>query len=324
LIAMLVGHLEPQRAFLDAWAGGRLHHAWLLTGPQGIGKGTFAQAAAAHVLAAAAGPAEGVAPDRLDVSPGHRIAKLLAAGSHPDFRRLARLEDEKTGKLKAEIVVDQVRELQPLLHTQPSFSPWRVVIVDAAEEMRREAANAFLKSLEEPPANTLFLLVSHAPGRLLPTIRSRCRILRFQPLAEEEVRAVLERTLPDADEIAPLVALAEGRPGRALRFAGLDIDGLTRALAGLTQGARPQRNAQALDLAKSLAAKAAQPRYEAFLELVPTFLAQSAREREGGSRARTLALWEQAHALAAQALPLSLDPQSVAYELANLVAANSD
>lgn len=318
---MLVGHLDQQRTFLDAWRAGRLHHAWLLTGPQGIGKGTFAQAAAAYVLASAAGPAEGVASDRLDVSPEHRIAKLLAAGSHPDFRRLTRLEDEKTGKVKAEIVVDQVRELQPLLHTQPSFSPWRVVIVDAAEEMRREAANAFLKSLEEPPANTLFLLVSHAPGRLLPTIRSRCRILRFQPLAEAEVRTVLERQLSESGEVASLAALAEGSPGRALRFAGLDIVGLTRALSELTQGSPAQRNARALDLAKMLAAKNAQLRYEAFLELAPAFLAQAAQGQQGAPLAKTLSLWEQAHALSAQALPLSLDPQSVTYELANLVAA---
>lgn len=319
---MLVGHLDQQRGFLEAWRSGRLHHAWLLAGPQGIGKACFARSAAAYVLASAAGPAEGVADSGLVVSPDHRIAKLLAAGSHPDFRHLTRLEDDKSGKLKAEITVDQVRELQPLLHTQPSFSPWRVVIVDAAEEMRREAANAFLKSLEEPPANTLFLLVSHAPGRLLPTIRSRCRILRFQPLAAAEVREVLLQQLPDAgDEIEALTALAEGSPGRALRFAGLDIDGLNRALSGLGQGTSAQRNARALELAKSLAAKNAQPRYEAFLEMAPAFLAQAAQGLRGSALAKALGLWERAQALSTQALPLSLDPQSVTYELANLVAA---
>lgn len=317
---MLVGHLDQQRTFLDAWRAGRLHHAWLLTGPQGIGKGTFAQAAAAYVLASSAGPAEGIADDRLNVSSDHRIAKLLAAGSHPDFRRLARLEDEKSGKLKAEIVVDQIRELQPLLHTQPSFSPWRVVIVDAAEEMRREAANAFLKSLEEPPANTLFLLVSHAPGRLLPTIRSRCRILRFQPLADDEVRSVLTAQGLAESEVEPLVGLADGSPGRALRFAGLDIQGLTRALNTLTEGAPAQRNARALDLARALSAKAAQARFEAFLELAPAFLSQAAQTRTGSSLAKTLAAWERANNLRAQAMPLALDPQSVTYELANLVA----
>jgi DNA polymerase-3 subunit delta' len=198
-----------------------------------------------------------------------------------------------------------------------------VVIVDAIDDMNRAAANAFLKNLEEPPANTLFLLVSHAPGRLLPTIRSRCRVLRFQPLADDEVRLALERLLPDAavGEISALVRVAEGSPGRAMRFAGLDIDGLTAALTGLTTAPPPQRNARALELARSLASKSAQPRYEAFLELAPAFLSAQARGRDGAALGNALALWERAHALGAQALALSLDPQSVAYELANLVAA---
>lgn len=319
---MLAGHQEQQRTFLDAWRSGRIHHAWLLAGPAGIGKATFARAAAAYVLSAAAGPAEGLAADRLDVSPEHRIARLIAAGSHLDLRMLAR-EERDSGGLAANISVDQVRSLQPVFRSTPGLSPWRVVIVDAIDDMNRAAANAFLKNLEEPPANTLFLLVSHSPGRLLPTIRSRCRILRFQPLADDEVRTVLRHELPNADgtEIDALVPLAEGSPGRALRFAGLDIDGLTRALTALARAPKAQRQALALALAKSLAAKAAQPRYEALLELAPAFIAARAPQRQGAELARTLALWEQAQALGAQALPLSLDPQSVTFELANLVAA---
>jgi DNA polymerase-3 subunit delta' len=319
---MLVGHLEPQQAFLDAWRSGRIHHAWLLAGPAGIGKASFAEAAAAYVLASAAGPADGIAADRLSVSADHRTAHLIAAGSHLDLRRLAR-EERDSGGLAANISVDQVRSLQPVFRSTPALSPWRVVIVDAIDDMNRAAANAFLKNLEEPPANTLFLLVSHSPGRLLPTIRSRCRILRFQPLADAEVRRVLEAELPDSDsaELDALAALAEGSPGRALRFAGLDIEGLTRALADIAGAPPPRRSALALQLAKSLAGKAAQPRYEALLELVPAFIAERARRQRGAALARTLALWERAHALGGQAQPLSLDPQSVAYELANLVAA---
>ena len=318
---MLAGHLEQQKSFLDVWTSGRTHHAWLLAGPTGIGKAAFAQAAAAHVLACAAGPPEGIASDRLAVSPEHRIAHLIAAGSHLDLRMLAR-EERDSGGLAANISVDQVRSLQPVFRSTPGLSPWRVVIIDAIDDMNRAAANAFLKNLEEPPANTLFLLVSHAPGRLLPTIRSRCRILRFQPLSDAEVRQVLRDRLPDieAAELDTLVGLAGGSPGRALRFAGLDIGGLTRSLRDLAGSAAPRRSSLTLQLARSLAGKASQPRYEAFLELAPAFIAERARGKGGHELARTLALWERAHGLGGQAQALSLDPQSVAYELANLVA----
>jgi DNA polymerase III subunit delta' len=182
--------------------------------------------------------------------------------------------------------------------------------------MNRSAANAFLKNLEEPPEKTLFLLVSHSPIRLLPTIRSRCRTLRFQPLGEADVRAVLTRALEDSSpaEIEALAALAEGSPGRALRFAGLDVEKLTRALADLANG-----QGDAMALAKSLGGKTAQARYEAFVELVPAFIAGAARERTGASLARALQLWEKAHALAAEAVPLAYDPQVVAFELAGYV-----
>ena len=182
--------------------------------------------------------------------------------------------------------------------------------------MNRSAANAFLKNLEEPPEKTLFLLVSHSPIRLLPTIRSRCRTLRFQPLGEADVRAVLTRALEDSSppEIEALAALAEGSPGRALRFAGLDVEKLTRALADLANG-----QGDAMALAKSLGGKTAQARYEAFVELVPAFIAGAARERTGASLARALHLWEKAHALAAEAVPLAYDPQVVAFELAGYV-----
>src|SRR6187402_2112311 len=151
---MIVGHDEPVAAFLDAAQSGRMHHTWLLTD--------------------AAGPA--VPRDRLDVPDNHPISSLLDAGSHPDFKLLARLPKPSSEELARSITVDQVRGLQPLFATTPSLSTRRVVVID---DMERGGANALLKNLEEPPASTIFLAVSHAPGRLLPTIRSRCRVLRF-------------------------------------------------------------------------------------------------------------------------------------------------
>jgi DNA polymerase-3 subunit delta' len=310
-VVTLVGHDEPVASFLAGWRSGRMHHAWLLAGPKGVGKASFADAAARHVLAGGEG-------ERLGGRAGHPALALLAAGSHPDFRRLERTENDR-GTLRAEIGVDEVRALLPMFVTPPSLDGWRVVIVDAADDLGRAAANALLKTLEEPPARTLFLLVSHSPGRLLPTIRSRCRTLRFQPLGDAAVRAVVcaERPDIDATECDALVRIAGGAPGRALRFAGLDIGTLTASLERL---ATSGTTADALALARSLAGKTAQARYEAFVELVPGFLAERARTMSGPALAKAVLLWEKAHALAGEAVPLAYDPRAVAFELAGHVA----
>ena len=173
---MIAGQDKAVEAFRNAWASRRLHHAWLLAGPKGVGKATFAQAAATRVLTEAAGPP--VDLTGLETPPEHPIARLLAARSHPDFRWLERLE-RPTGGLARNISVDQVRSLGELLAVTPSMSPWRAIVIDAVDDLEASAANALLKMLEEPPANTIFFLVSHAPGRLLPTIRSRCRRLEL-------------------------------------------------------------------------------------------------------------------------------------------------
>jgi DNA polymerase III subunit delta' len=318
----LHGHRDQIAAFQDAFASGRMHHAWLLTGPQGIGKGLFARTAALRLLADAGGPA--VTLPGLATPPDHRIARLWEAGSHPDVMILERLYREKTKDYARSISVDQVRGLSRLFATAPSFSPWRVVIVDAADDMERPGANALLKLLEEPPSNSLFFLVSHAPARLLPTIRSRCRVLRFDPLGEADMAAALRHALPEADgaEIAELAQAGEGSPGRAVRFAGLDVAGLDRAMESIIRSGDPD-NGERVALAKSLALKAAQPRYEALLERLPSRIAAEARERSGEPLAEAVALWEKARALAGSAVRLSLDPQATVFELAGLLASLS-
>lgn len=316
----LVGHRAQVSAFLEAWQSGRMPHAWLLAGPQGVGKRRFADMAVRYILADAAGPKP--SGPGLNVSDAHPVAKLIAAGSHMDMRVLQREVRERTGDLASGISIDQVRALQPLLHSTPALSPWRAIVVDAIDDLARPAANALLKSLEEPPPATLFLLVSHAPGRLLPTIRSRCRMMRFHPMDAADVSEVIAHEqpgLPDAERAA-LIHISEGAPGRALQYAGLDIHGLmssVRQIAGRGAGAFATQAA----LAKSLSLKAAQPRYEAFLELAPAEIARHARMMRGSALARTLSLWEKARDLAASAVPLSLDPQSVVFELAGMIAA---
>jgi DNA polymerase III subunit delta' len=315
---MIIGHSDAVAALLDAARSGRMHHAWLLAGPQGVGKASFAQAAARWLLADAAGPA--VPKDRLDVPDEHRVASLLDAGSHPDFKLLQRLPKASSEDLARSITVDQVRGLQPLFATTPSLSPRRIVVIDAIDDMERSGANALLKNLEEPPAGTIFLLVSHAPGRLLPTIRSRCRLLRFGPLEDDAVRVVLRRVLPETEEqeLESLVRIAEGVPGNALRFAGLDIAGLDATIEKLAlHGDRS--NALRTALGRTLSAKSAQERYEAFLERAPSRIAAEA-QRGRANLGEAIALWRQARDIADRAVRQSLDPQLTVVEIAGLVA----
>jgi DNA polymerase-3 subunit delta' len=318
-VTPLFGHDAAVAAFRESLGAGRLHHAWLISGPEGIGKALFADKAAVRVLAQGQGPVH--APG-LDVPDEHPAARLAAAGSHPDLMRLERLpRDNGSGDLARAISVDQVRSLSRLFSTTASMSPWRVVVIDAIDDLERPAANALLKNLEEPPPNSLFLLVSHASERLLPTIRSRCRQLRLSTLDDDAMTSALRTALPDADarEIEELKGAAEGSPGRALQFRGLDIGALDRAMAELARDGDPT-NARRSALAQSLALKSAQPRYEAFLARAPSLIAREAKARRGPALAEALATWERAQSLAGSATHLSLEPESTAFELAGMLA----
>lgn len=316
---MIIGHTAPIAELLDAARGPRMHHAWLLTGPEGVGKATVAKAVATRLLAEAAGPAP--AGDGLTLDPEHRIARLITSGAHSDFIWLERLINEKTDKRARNISVDQVRAMSTKFSLAPSHSPRRIVVIDAIDDLERAAANALLKSLEEPPSGTIFFLISHMPGRLLPTIRSRCRVLRFSPLSDADMRAVLRAELPEAGdaEVAALIAAAEGAPGKALALAGLRIDEIDAALATIARTGDPS-NAARSALASQLALKAALPRYEAFLKRAPSFLATQARTRQGAPLRDAIELYQRATQLAATAPLHNLDPQSAVFELCGLVA----
>lgn len=315
---MIVGQDKAVERFEAAWKGRRLHHAWLLAGPKGVGKATFAMAAATRVLAEAAGPT--IVSPGLSTPADHPIARLLAAGSHPDFRGLERLE-RPTGGLARNISVDQVRSLGDLLAVTPSMSAWRAIVIDAADDLEASAANALLKMLEEPPANTLFFLVSHAPGRLLPTIRSRCRRLDFAKLGDDAMTSLLSNSLSGAnsEEIKRLVELAGGSIGRALAIAELDLAPLEgEALAILKQG--DPDNSRRSKLASALGGKASADRYAAFLELVPGLIANEALGLEGEQRRRALDAYAKARETAAIAPRLSLDPAATVFQLGTILA----
>jgi DNA polymerase-3 subunit delta' len=316
-VTPLHGHDAAVAAFRAGLDSGRLHHAWLLAGPRGIGKALFADKAALRILAGASLDTPG-----LDVPDDHPAARLIAAGSHPDFMRMERLVKESGTELARSINVDQVRGLQRLFATTSSMSPWRAVVIDAIDDLEAGGANALLKNLEEPPPSTVFLLVSHAPERLLPTIRSRCRLLRFSPLGSDAMTSALRAALPDAEdgEIAALAEVGEGAPGRAIAWRGLDVDALDREIDALVGKGDPA-NARRAALAQSLALKSAQPRYEVFLARAPSRIAAEARLRQGAALAEALGLWERASDLASGAQRLSLDPQSTVFELAGMLAA---
>ncbi len=217
----LVGHEAAEKTMLQAQQSGRLHHAWLLTGPRGIGKATLAWRFARFLLAGEEGALFATGPAGLAVGKDAPGRALVDARSHPDLFHLRRSLNPDTGRMRSEISVDDVRDLGAFMHMTPAMGRYRVAIVDAADEMNRNAANAVLKVLEEPPPNAVLLIVAHAPGRLLPTIRSRCRRLALQPLASETVVQLLGDYAPDTGEAerTALARLAEGSIGRALELA---------------------------------------------------------------------------------------------------------
>jgi DNA polymerase III subunit delta' len=316
---VIIGQEKAVEQFANAWTSRKLHHAWLLAGPKGVGKATFAHAAARRVLAEAAGPA--VDLSGLETPDDHPIVKLVEAGSHPDMRWLKRLVNEKTGNLARNISVDQIRELSEFFSLTAALSPWRVAVIDTVDELEPSAANALLKMLEEPPANTIFFLVSHAPGRLLPTIRSRCRRLDFQKLDDDAMTSILDAQAPDlgAVERKQVIAMSFGSAGRALAFAELGLAKLEdAALAILRQG--DPTNARRSDLATELGKKAAADRYAAFLDLAPTLIAREARQLDGLHRERALDAYAKARELTTIAPRVSLDPAATVFQIGGILA----
>ena len=216
----LIGQDAAQTAFLDAFNAGKLHHAWLLTGPRGVGKATLAWRIARFLLATPdddGGMFAAPQPTTLDIDPDHPIARRIASGGEGGLKAITRTMNPDTKRMRKQIVVDDIRALNGFFQMSAADGGRRVVIIDDADVMNVNAANALLKMLEEPPARAILLLISHQPSGLLPTIRSRCRTLRLGRLDPDQMAAALAASGVAVDgDPAALAELSGGSVGGAL------------------------------------------------------------------------------------------------------------
>ncbi|MDO8840405.1 MAG: DNA polymerase III subunit delta' [Parvibaculum sp.] len=284
-VAGLHGHQEAERALFEAFMGGRMHHAWLMTGPKGIGKATLAYRFARFILHYGTPEAARAAGARdLAVPAASAAAHQVAAGSHPNLLTVRRPWDDKTKKFKTVLPVDEVRRIGHFFGmTAGGAGGWRIVILDAADDMNPNAANALLKALEEPPPQGLFLVLSHQPGRLLPTIRSRCRALAMKPLGVAEIVATMtaEELKLKAGEAETIAQLADGSAGRALAIASGGGLALYKELAGLLASLPRLDIAAVHALADKAARRGADDAYETLAELLTLWLQRLIRSGAG-------------------------------------------
>lgn len=305
---MLPGHAEPWREWEAALAGPRMHHGWMLAGRQGLGKRDFALAAA-HKLVGG-GPAPGEHPDII----------VLSRPPKDDKEERKRAEGKEFER-KRNITVDQIRAMQRRLTTRPTLGARRAIIIDPADDLEKGASNALLKSLEEPPDGTFFLLVVHRPARLLPTIRSRCRVVRFAPLAEDAVAKLLAEHAPgaDAETRAAAISAAGGSPGAALDFVEQDLAPVAALMRMILADGDAEFGLRG-QLSAAIGARPDRDRLQATFDLARAILA----EQMGTVPTAQLIQLADAHAdmvaLAGQAPTYNFDPGFLAMEIGSLLA----
>lgn len=302
-------HLDNQwTAFTSAMDGARMHHGWILAGKQGLGKAEFAMLAARAYVGS-----ESPAQQHPDI---HLLTHLPK-----DAKEEKKRDEGKPYEMKRNIAIDQIRAMQARLNTRPTLGDRRAIILNPADDLEKGASNALLKSLEEPPVGTLFLLVTHRPGRLLPTIRSRCRILRFDPLAAAQVENILDLTGTPADPAAREAAIraSGGSPGAALKFLELNLAPMHRAMTRLASDRGAFQQAQS-ELIAAYGQRPTRERQLASIELARTVLAQ----RMTSSGLPDVPQLSQAYAdlnrLAAQAPTYNFDAGLLILEISGLLA----
>lgn len=320
----LVGHDAAAAALQDAYRSGRMHHGWLIAGPKGIGKATLAFAFARFALShpdPAAAPASTAA--LLPSDP--RIASQIAVGAHPNLLHLKRPWDDKAKKVKTQLTVDEIRRTVPFFGSAAAAAGHRIAIVDAADDMNASAANALLKMLEEPPRRSLFLVLSHAPGRLLPTIRSRCRRLALAPLGANDLDAVLAGfgLTVEEGERAALTALAEGSVRRAVECIerdGLRLHGLFQSIAERFPAVD---RAGLYRFADAVAGRKGADSFDLCVDLARAFLScelHLGQRAPASELAALAAAWEEVGRIAAETDALNLDRRQAVISLMQSLA----
>lgn len=301
----LIADLKAEEAFLDALDRGRLHHAWLLCGVEGSGKASFAYRAARRLLGAAPDPSRGP----LGAAPHDPVSRLVSAQSHPDLLVLERLIEG--GKQKKSISVEQARDLPEFFAKSPSQARHRVAIIDAADDLNVNAANALLKILEEPPESGVLFLVTHAPGRLLATIRSRCRRLSFPVWPEHRLAELVQRRTgvspSEADEAA---RMAGGSPGAALDLASGAMSETDRLARNWVEGGAVDR-AEQLAMADGFRGAEGQARFDALMDRLISAVKRRAVETGGREGALWAELWGRLSELPDRAAGLNMDKGDV-------------
>lgn len=270
--AQVIGHDRSEAEFLGAWNSGRMHSGWLLAGPQGVGKATLAYRIAAFLLASPKGEATTLSRPADDPD-----LHLIRQGAHPRLFVLRRAAVEKGDGFRARITVEETRRLRGFFQLSATDGGRRVVIVDAADEMNMNAANALLKLLEEPPPLATLLLAAHRPAALLPTIRSRCRMLRLGALAPDDLSRALVPILDEGTATPALAELAAGSVGRAVQLALGGGDAIYGELIRLLSTLPRLDRAAAARLAESCTGKAAETRLGQMLDMADLVLARMAR-----------------------------------------------
>jgi DNA polymerase-3 subunit delta' len=270
----LFGHEDAEAFLAQSYRSGRGHHAVLIEGPPGIGKATLAFRFANHVLSHSDPEA---APEAIaDPDPNSPVSRQIASGASHNLLYLARPVDERTGKVKSAITVDEVRRAGRFFSQTSGTGNWRIVIIDPADDMNRSAANAILKILEEPPKRALFLLISHAPGKLLPTIRSRCLPLKLAPLGDEALCNALANLGIDAGD-GDLLATANGSVGEALKLVNYGGVEIIAAYNDVLTSQGPSARKAMHRLADAISGKDSETIFEFFTNHVGDDLIQKAR-----------------------------------------------
>lgn len=317
----LHGHDEAVASFLEGWRSGRLHHAWLIAGPEGVGKATFAYAAARFLLANP--PGRTARADNLAVDPASPAARQVSARSHPDLFVVRRQLAKDGKRYLTEIGVDEARDAIARLSGTAGAGGWRIVIVDCADELNRSSANALLKLIEEPPPNAVFLIVAHAPGRLLPTIRSRCRLLNLHPLDAETVADVVTSLGPPWAQTPRMEVLAAASAGggsvrRTLERLEPAFAETQAAMSGLLESLPTLAPALLMSLGDAVAGREGEARLAIALRVLDEWLSELVRtEARRGPRALAplAEVWDKVHRAVREAEDYNLDRRTLVITL---------